>query len=503
MGKKPKIADPLAPVRTTPMKVTHLELNPAGSRNAGKGWFDPLPAFPDEILACKNLVMLEVFRGIRDGTIPPAIGTLKKLTHLGLGGLTTTELPKELGQLAKLEHLGLAYMESLTSLPASVSKLTKLVDIQAPYAGLTALPPIGTLKKLQLANFAHSKLATVDASLWDCAALEALYLPSTLTSLPRGIAKLKKLRELSLSPSALASIAAELPKLQLDELQVRGEDGALLPDELGAMVTLSHLDLGYLELTSLPSTITKLANLTALHLGGNKLSTLIDTVLAFPKLRTLDYSGNPIAVAERRELDKLMKLPPAKRKKPAVKAAPKPKAAKAMAKAKPKLTPIGQVASVNASLSMIIADAKVAKQWTGVGDDPDDSDWDRARAALAKKSYAMLDVGDHSAVALTLEVGQGIAHVFRIGERIVVVEAIADNTEDELFLEYVASAPQKPKSVANLTIPSKKLVFVPTTEPGDSDESLSIDVPAKISITIEPHTESSWGRARRFFVTPA
>src|SRR5688500_6652357 len=105
MAKKPKIADPLAPVRTDPMKVTVLALNPAASRNTGDGWFDPLPAFPDEILACKNLVVIEIFRGIRDGTIPPAIGTLKKLTHLDLGGLTTTALPAELGQLVKLEHL--------------------------------------------------------------------------------------------------------------------------------------------------------------------------------------------------------------------------------------------------------------------------------------------------------------------------------------------------------------------------------------------------------------
>ena len=44
--------------------------------------------------------------------------------------------------------------------------------------------------------------------------------------------------------------------------------------------------------------------------------------------------------------------------------------------------------------------------------------------------------------------------------------------------------------------------MVPTTDPGDGDESFAVDVPAKISITIEPHTQSSWGQARRFFVTP-
>lgn len=495
MAKKPKIADPLAPVRANPAKVTRLELNPAGSRNAGKGWFDPLATFPPEIFACKNLVSLDIFRGLRDGTIPPAIGTLKKLTDLGLGGLDTTVLPEEIGQLAKLERLSLAYMESLTALPASIGKLTKLVDIQAPYSGITALPPIGGLKRLAALNFTNGKLAAVDPSLWECAALEKLYLPESLTVLPPGIAKLKKLRDLSLSPGALAGIASELPKLALARLHVRGEKGGDLPDEIGQIATLAHLDISYLDLTRLPA-ITDLANLVTLEISGNKLSTVIDVALALPKLKTLDYSGNPVAIAERRELDKLMKLTPAKRKAAKPKPTPKPKA-------KAKLAPIGKVASVNASLSMLVADAKVAKAWTGIGDDPDDSDWNRARVALAKKSYAMLDVGDHAAVALTLEIGQGIADVFRIGERIVVVESIADDTEDELFLEYVASAPQKPKSVANLAIPSKKLVLVPTTDAGDSDESLTVDVPAKISITIEAPTESSWGRARRFFVSPA
>ena len=43
---------------------------------------------------------------------------------------------------------------------------------------------------------------------------------------------------------------------------------------------------------------------------------------------------------------------------------------------------------------------------------------------LAKKDYAMLDVGQQSAVALSLGVGQGVADVFRVGDRIVVVESI-------------------------------------------------------------------------------
>jgi hypothetical protein len=50
-------------------------------------------SFPRELLACKNLVSLELFRGIAydgDGTIPAEIGTLSKLERLSLGGLTFT-----------------------------------------------------------------------------------------------------------------------------------------------------------------------------------------------------------------------------------------------------------------------------------------------------------------------------------------------------------------------------------------------------------------------------
>jgi hypothetical protein len=513
MAKKHKTIDPLAQVKKAPAKVTALMLNPAASRNAGKGIYDPYETFPAEIFACKNLVSLEVYRAVESGEIPDAIGSLAKLKHLSIGGLTTTALPETIGKLAKLEQLDIAYMQVLPALPDSIGKLTKLRELQAPYAGLESLPEsFGNLKALRVANFTNSKLASVPSTIWKCTALEELYLPDTVVTLPAGIAALTKLRVLSCSAPALASIATELPKLKLVALRLvgdyKGESATELPEQVCELKKLEHLHVGFLGLTSLPASLGKLANLVDLEIGNNKLSTVIDVIAELPKLKVLEYGGNPVAVSERRELDKLMKLSPAKRAAALAKrtkAAPKPEKPK-KAKTKPNAPArVGRVASINASLSLIIADARVAKAWTGVGDgdDLDGSDWERARQALAKKDYAMVDVGAQSAVALSLGVGQGIADVFRVGDRFVVVESIADNTEDELFLEYVASAPQKPRSVANLAVPSKKLVMCPTTDAGDGEESLAIDVPAKISISIEAEAQSSWGRARRFFVTPA
>ena len=82
--------------------------------------YDPLPEFPVELLACKNLVELEIFRGIVDGTIPKELGALSKLTSLSLGGLDTKKLPEELGGLARLESLELSYVGSLAALPESI-----------------------------------------------------------------------------------------------------------------------------------------------------------------------------------------------------------------------------------------------------------------------------------------------------------------------------------------------------------------------------------------------
>jgi hypothetical protein len=152
---------------------------------------------------------------------------------------------------------------------------------------------------------------------------------------------------------------------------------------------------------------------------------------------------------------------------------------------------------------MVLGDAKVMGRWQGIGDDDsDDSDHQRACDALAARDFAMIDVGRDSAVVLTLAIGQGIVRVFRVGPRLVLVETLTSN-KDELFLEFVASEPSRTRSVANLAIPSGKLSIVPTTEPGNGDEALIVDVPSKVAITIEPESKGAWGVGRRCFVAPA
>lgn len=309
--------DPLAQARRKPKLVKTLAVNPAGARNAGLGLFEPYPAFPKEILACKNLEQLEIFRGIDwngDATIPKGIGTLKKLTKLELGGIACVSLPAEVGKLAKLESLSLSYATELRSLPAELGKLRALRELSCCYCeSLVELPPeIGKLRKLRSLDLRNTNLHTVPKELWQCKALEALYLPDSIRRLPKGIGGLRKLARLSLSAAAAAHVASELPKLpKLSSLHMSGK-ASVLPAQIGKLPKLVELDLAYIGLTALPPlTLGKLAKLA---IAGNQITSVKPLLAQLPKLVELDYLDNPVDTKERREVDKLMKLPPAKRK---------------------------------------------------------------------------------------------------------------------------------------------------------------------------------------------
>ena len=58
----------------------------------------------------------------------------------------------------------------------------------------------------------------------------------------------------------------------------------------------THLDLSYLELTSLPDTPGDLTNLTAIHLGGNRLTVLPDWLGQLTNLTWLSLGGNRLTV---------------------------------------------------------------------------------------------------------------------------------------------------------------------------------------------------------------
>jgi hypothetical protein len=523
--------DPLAAVRKDPTKVTSFLLNPAALRNQG---FDcpPVMEFPRELLACTKLKSLELFRGIDyrgDQTIPDDIDRLKNLEELSLGGLGMTTLPATIGKLKKLRVLSLVYCESLEELPDSIGDLSELEELSLGYTALESLPrTIGKLRKLKTLTL--DGITEVPAELFKAEALESLVLPDSVDAIPKGLGHLVNLRSLGISSKAITSAAEELPKLtKLNHLRVTGTTKTL-PDSIGELGNLEELQLGYIDLEKLPP-LGKLTKMRELGVGGNKLTTLVDVVLSLPKLETLSFSGNPLARGEKKRIDALMKLPPGKRKSVGTGAKAQPPAQK---KAPPKIERLGNVTSINASLAMLVADARVAAKFQGVDNGEDEnsanSDWDRLREALDDDDCAKLDLGGARALALSLNMGSGQVKVWAVGDRLVLFEGFFEDDEDsldkddrEIFHEYIAGPPaDDAQKIGDIAIESGLLVLMPSTDAcpdvaayekkkpksratkcGDEKCGLLIAMDAsRYAILIEDEVESSWGSGRRCHFVP-
>lgn len=491
MGKKRRSVDPLAPARDKPKSVKSLFLNPAALGHMKIEW-NPAPSFPREIFACTNIESLEIFRGIDwegDNTIPREIGKLRKLRKLTLGGLSMKTLPDTIGNLRALRELSLDYDESLTALPNTIGKLSSLEQLSLGYCEeLKAIPPsIGKLKKLKNLSFSETAVKKVPAELWNATSLENLGLPEGVTALPPGISKLKKLKSLFSTAKALASIAKELPALaSLESIGLHQGEEAELPEEIGRLPRLHTLHVAYAGLSSLPASLAGHRALRDLDVAGNKLRSLEALAASLPKLTSLDFSDNPLPRDEKRRIDAMMKKPPSKRKANAPQE-PRPK--------RPKPVELGRVMSVNASILMVVGDARVVAKWNGERDYEDLCD------RVASDDVASLTVGGQKAAGIG-GIGQGVVTVYRIGEMLACVEGFIDDWKDASFLEDLA-APIDPiaKPEARFPVKSGKIALLSgpcSMKEADRGELLTVKTkPGDYEIVLEDEKKASWGSARR------
>lgn len=542
---KPK--DPLAAIRKDPSKVKSVELNPANARNKG---FDvqPLTTFPEELLACKNLERLEIFRGIdgADVKIPEAIGRLAALKELTLGGLSIEALPEAIGKLKNLTSLSLAYNEQLATLPTSIGQLTALQHLGLSYTALKTLPEsIGKLKSLKTLQL--HEITDVPKELFDLTGIEELDLGGT-TKLVPGLGKLVNLKALTIHSEALASSGAEVARLpRLQSLFIRGGT-ATPPAEIFAIPTLLSLRVRGVGLTSVPP-LDRLVLLERLDISDNKLTRLAAAIAVLPKLKELAFSGNPLPSEEKRALDAMMKLRPKDRaaKVPAsaastkvgkVSAPPAPEKAVAPTITTARSTPtqkkaaaadapvrLGDIVGANASLDILIAEGTVAAKYKGTKS----GDWEHAKASLARADAAVVTIGKGTGLVLSLEVGQGKASTWWLEDgSLVLVEAVFEkdeaalNDDDRaLFYEFIR-APltrgTKPSGRLRLKHESDwSLVLAPITEDcsgigkllrtisstrarvcGAESSGLLVDVVSTDwKLFLEPPVKAAWGAGRR------
>jgi len=113
-------------------------------------------------------------------------------------------------------------------------------------------------------------------------------------SIPASIAKLKKMKRLSVYDNALEELPPEIGELQsLTYLNVRFNRLQSIPKEIGLITKLRELHLEANKLTTLPIELGNLSELTKLDIRNNLLTDIpAKSIATLSKLKTLSAGGN-------------------------------------------------------------------------------------------------------------------------------------------------------------------------------------------------------------------
>ena len=277
----------------------------------------------DNCYSIENTTYLDLRSSALTGAIPPGLGSLINLTYLDLrfNGLEG-QIPNSLRNLANLQHLDLGVNQLSGPIPANLAQLSNLTHFDLGFNQLVGpIPPAFTnmvnLTKLILRN--NGLTGSVPEGVGNLANLTHLILNDNALSgeVPQEICQISpdwaRPMELSLennqfcgpypdcsvdwigyqdttycnsinyclAPDStegvnLWGVCYSIENTTEIDLSLTGIEGNIPPQEIGALVNLTHLDLGINQLTGdIPVEIGNLTNLTYLDLKLNGLRNAI------------------------------------------------------------------------------------------------------------------------------------------------------------------------------------------------------------------------------------
>ena len=213
-----------------------------------------LPRFPASFFGLKKLRRLVLVGHPLITGIPAEISSLKELEDLNLGCNNLSSLPKELGELSGLTWLNLSYNKSLgnrpygEAFPAELGKMKSLRYLDLSGCGLRTIPGfVGKLTSLEVLNLFISRLSSLPKELGELSGLTKLKLSYNRSlgnaAFPAELGKMKSLRELRINDCGLRTVPAFLGELEsLEVLDVTYNDHLQIDAPLDFLIKgCSHL----------------------------------------------------------------------------------------------------------------------------------------------------------------------------------------------------------------------------------------------------------------------
>nr|KAF6267967.1 p53-induced death domain protein 1 [Pipistrellus kuhlii] len=220
-------------------------------------------------------------------------------------GAALAQVPRSLPQLRSLvlkggqhwDALGTCRPGSLTTLPASLSGLTRLAHLDLSFNSLETLPAcIPRLGRLAALLLSHNRLSELPEALGALSALTFLSVThNCLRALPLALGALSALQRLDLSENRLDTLPPEVGGLSsLQELNLASNRLQSLPASLAGLRSLQILVLHSNLLVSVPAGLARLPLLARLDLRDNQLQEVPPELLDAPFVR---LQGNPLGEA--------------------------------------------------------------------------------------------------------------------------------------------------------------------------------------------------------------
>lgn len=222
---------------------------------------------------------------------------IKKRVELFVAGQATSDTPfvgPPDGPAATLSLSGVG----LTYVPHTVGAVTQLQGLNLGFNKLKSFPQLTPLVCLEVLHMEGNQMTSLSASVGRLTRLRELHLNGNqLVALPDTIAKLGALEKLSVANNRLTTLPPQIGCLsRLEELNLNGNPLVQgLPPEVGACSALEVMDLSACQLTVLPDDFTLLTRLMELNLASNRLAQLPQAVGRMTRLVRLDLSDNRLS----------------------------------------------------------------------------------------------------------------------------------------------------------------------------------------------------------------
>ncbi|HYM75470.1 MAG TPA: COR domain-containing protein [Candidatus Dormibacteraeota bacterium] len=230
-------------------------------------------------------------------SVPESVTRLSRLVDLDLSFNEITTLPDFLGQMTNLRSLVL-HGNRLDSLPGSIAQLVGLLYLDLSRNQLEAFPePVSRLSGLVSLGLYQNRISVFPNSLAGLNNLRTLYLyGNRIQAIPDSLAQISKLEFLALANNQISTIPdclAELPNLSRLYLQDNRIDA--VPDSLAQSTSLTVLNLSRSRLRMVPDPLEQLENLQLLFLEACEIAAIPNWLWRLSKLQKLGLNNNQIA----------------------------------------------------------------------------------------------------------------------------------------------------------------------------------------------------------------